>query len=87
MYETLFGYNAMTDTVIPVIGTSNFWNIASDTEYIINLNPATKLSTGAAITAMCEADFNFDLSGPGKIKSEMRCPKCKRDNIMPLYGK
>jgi DNA-directed RNA polymerase subunit RPC12/RpoP len=32
-----------------------------------------------------EANFNFDLSG--KAKSEMRCPRCKSDNIVPLYGK
>ncbi len=34
-----------------------------------------------------EANFNFDLSPTSSGKSEMRCPKCKSDDIVPIYGK
>ena len=31
-----------------------------------------------------DSDFTFDLSS--RKKSEMRCPKCKSDNIVPYFG-
>ncbi len=34
-----------------------------------------------------EANFNFDLSPSSTGKSEMRCPKCKGDDIVPVYPK
>ncbi len=34
-----------------------------------------------------EANFNFDLSPSSSGKSEMTCPKCKSDDIVPVYGK
>jgi len=34
-----------------------------------------------------EANFNFDLSPSSSGKSEMRCPKCKSDDIVSIYGK
>ncbi|MEX2683441.1 MAG: hypothetical protein Q6373_017830 [Candidatus Sigynarchaeota archaeon] len=34
-----------------------------------------------------EAHFNFDLSSSSNGKSEMRCPKCKGDDIVPVYTK
>lgn len=34
-----------------------------------------------------DAHFNFDLSSSSKGTSEMRCPKCKSNDIVPVYGK
>ncbi len=50
MYETLFGFNAETGTIIPVIGTSYWWNPSNTSECIVNLNTAAKFSDGSSVT-------------------------------------
>ncbi len=51
MYETLFGYNGITNKIIPVIGTSYYWDPSNDCQCIVNLNSQAKWSDNQPITA------------------------------------
>jgi peptide/nickel transport system substrate-binding protein len=50
MYEALFGYNSVTETVIPCIGTSFAWSGTGDS-ITIQLNPNAEWSDGQALDA------------------------------------
>jgi len=51
MYEQLFGYNAETDEIIPVIGKNYSWDPTDPTECIVDINPAAEWSDNTSITA------------------------------------
>ncbi len=51
MYETLFGWDRLTDSLIPVIGTAYTWN-SGGSSLSVYLNPAAKFNTGTTVTSI-----------------------------------
>ena len=68
MYETLFGFNAFSQTDIPCIATDYQWNI--DGSYIVvNLNPAARWSDGLIIDSD-DVKYSYELAKNQKLFKE-----------------
>ncbi len=60
MYEPLFGYDYITDQLIPVIGTNINWNDEGD-QLTVGLNPFAEWSDGQNIDPS-DVKFSYDLA-------------------------